>query len=180
MLKISSRFAWNRFNKLIVLTLLLTSSHLCIAAQTNIDHALPSTKFILAQTLFGLAFIVALIFGLAWVLRRFNVIGTPQNSSIRIVSSIALGTREKVALIEVEGQRVLVGVCPGNIRTLHILDKTQSESSVLNSGDECENGADAADDIEVIEKGQCSSLSASTASEFSRKLSAFLGSGNKH
>lgn len=40
------------------------------------------------------------------------------SGNIRLVSTLTLGMREKLAVVEVGGQRVLIGIAQGNIRTL--------------------------------------------------------------
>lgn len=35
---------------------------------------------------------------------------------------MSLGMREKILVIEVGGENIVVGVAPGQIRTLHVLD----------------------------------------------------------
>lgn len=69
-----------------------------------------------------LALIVMLIFLLAWLFKRSGLSPTSGNQIIKIVSAIPLGQKEKIALIEVGNQQVLVGISPGNIQKLLILD----------------------------------------------------------
>ena len=40
---------------------------------------------------------------------------------IEVVSGISLGTREKVVLLRVGREQVLVGVSPAGMRTLHVI-----------------------------------------------------------
>jgi len=70
-----------------------------------------------------LAAIVMLIFLLAWIFKRSGLSATSGNQLIKIVSAIPLGHKEKIALIEVGNQQVLVGISPGNIQKLLILEK---------------------------------------------------------
>ena len=83
----------------------------------------PSFAGGLAQTLAGLAIVLGLIFGAAWVLRRLNVGVSPAGSAIRIVASQALGQRERVVLVEVAEQWLVVGVAPGSVSALATLPK---------------------------------------------------------
>ena len=64
-----------------------------------------------------------LIFGAAWVLRRLNVGASPAGSAIRIIASQALGQRERVVLVEVAEQWLVVGVAPGSVSALATLPK---------------------------------------------------------
>ncbi len=82
------------------------------------------TSETLIETLLGLGLVVALILGLAWLIKRTGKFQSSSNGAIKVVAGLSLGTREKAILLEVEGEKILVGVTPNNINTLHILGKT--------------------------------------------------------
>ncbi len=83
----------------------------------------PSFAGGLAQTLLGLAIVLALIWGAAWVMRRLNVGTSPSGSAIRVLATQALGQRERVVLLEVADQWLLVGVAAGQVSALATLPK---------------------------------------------------------
>lgn len=70
-----------------------------------------------------LILIIMVILLLSWFLRKFSKLQFSSMGNVKILDSIAVGAREKMLLIEVGETQLLVGVCPGSIRTLHILDK---------------------------------------------------------
>ncbi|WP_082926678.1 flagellar biosynthetic protein FliO [Cupriavidus sp. D384] len=76
----------------------------------------------LAQAGLGLFAVIALILGMAWVARRVGLVrhgaGT---ASIKVVNSLALGTRQKVVTVEVGDTWLVLGVSPNEIRPLHTL-----------------------------------------------------------
>ncbi|MBK9446501.1 MAG: flagellar biosynthetic protein FliO [Betaproteobacteria bacterium] len=77
------------------------------------------------QTVAGLALILGLFVGTAWLLRKING-GKPlmaNNGPLKILSSLTVGARERIILVEVENTWLIVGVAPGHIRTLHTLPK---------------------------------------------------------
>ena len=78
------------------------------------------------QTFLGLAFILALFFGAAWLARRLGA-GTflQGNGPLKIVGGLSISPRERILLIEVEDTWLVVGVGPGQMRTLHTLPKGQ-------------------------------------------------------
>lgn len=76
----------------------------------------------------GLAIVVALILGLAWILRKYGRLPGNNLVDMKVIGGLSLGTREKAVLIEVENTRLLIGVTPGHIQTLHVLG-TQGEQS---------------------------------------------------
>jgi flagellar protein FliO/FliZ len=69
----------------------------------------------------GLAAVLALLGGAAWLSRRYRVTGRLRSGLIEVMSGISLGTREKVVLIRVGREQVLVGVSPAGMRTLHVI-----------------------------------------------------------
>jgi len=69
----------------------------------------------------GLAVVIALILGLAWVLKKYGKVSGSNVVDMKVLGGLSLGTREKAILIEVDNTRLLVGVTPGHIQTLHIL-----------------------------------------------------------
>ncbi len=77
----------------------------------------------LASVAMGLVFIVALILVLGWFLRRFNQGGLFNNSSIKIIASLPLGTRERLAVVDVGGQQLLLGITATQINTLHVFNE---------------------------------------------------------
>ena len=40
---------------------------------------------------------------------------------MRVVGGASVGTRERVVVVEVEDARLVLGVCPGRVQTLHVL-----------------------------------------------------------
>ncbi|MFI8479406.1 flagellar biosynthetic protein FliO [Pseudomonas sp. NPDC078700] len=84
----------------------------------------------LIQLLFGLLLVIGLIFFLAWLMRRVQQISPRGGQAIKIVSSQALGTRDRLVLVQVGGEQVLLGLTPGRITPLHVLkDPVDSSES---------------------------------------------------
>ena len=78
----------------------------------------------LVNTAVGLVAVLALMLLLAWLARRFmNMPAGGGRGQLQIVGGVSLGSREKAVLLVVEGRRLLVGVSPGNVRTLLVLDE---------------------------------------------------------
>lgn len=71
----------------------------------------------------GLILVVALIFGLGWGARRFGRFGLQSGSALRVVSALSMGARERIVLIQAGDTQILVGVAPGRVQTLHVLDQ---------------------------------------------------------
>ena len=96
----------------------------------------PSTSSQLASLVGGLALILILIFGLSWFVKRFSQGGFVQNQTIKMISAMPLGTRERIMLIDVGGKHILLGLTPTQINTLHVFEEpvvTASDKNVSNS-----------------------------------------------
>ncbi|MBC7185047.1 MAG: flagellar biosynthetic protein FliO [Marinobacter sp.] len=83
----------------------------------------------------GLVAVIAVIYGCAWIIRRMNGMTGMNNNAIKVVSVMAIGARERIALIEVGGQQILLGITPSAIRTLHVFDEPVVDPGNATSGD---------------------------------------------
>ena len=79
----------------------------------------------IAQVVFGLVVVLALVAAAAWLLKRFAGMPGTASGLIRIIGGAAVGQRERVVLVEVAGTWLLLGVAPGQVRTLHTMPKTE-------------------------------------------------------
>src|SRR3546814_9466522 len=76
----------------------------------------------LAQLVLGLLLVLGLIFFLAWLLRRVQQSGPAgKGQVIDIVASRALGPRDRLVLVQVGNEQILLGLSPGTITALHVL-----------------------------------------------------------
>ncbi|AKH20193.1 flagellar biosynthetic protein FliO [Sedimenticola thiotaurini] len=89
----------------------------------------PLSGGMLLQTAGGLLLILGLIFAIGWLLRRFGRLPMASKGDITILSGVSLGPRERAVLLRVGDTRLLVGVAPGRIQTLHVLDKTEGQEA---------------------------------------------------
>ncbi len=80
----------------------------------------------IAQMLVGLAVVLALLGGIAWLLKRYSGLRGTGSGLIRIVGGAAVGQRERIVVVEVGGTWLLVGVAPGQVRTLHTMPRIES------------------------------------------------------
>ena len=75
------------------------------------------------QTLFGLTLVVVAIFAVTWLIKRMNYAGHQVSNFMKIKGSLYLSPKEKLVLVDIAGEQVVIGVAPGVIS--HI--KTLSE-----------------------------------------------------
>lgn len=108
-------------NRFIALSGLVIASP-CMAA----DSATTSFAPALLQGLFGLALVLALIWGAAWLVKRLAPTALRSTSLLKIVSMTSVGQRERIVVVEINDTWLIVGVAPGRVNTLHTLPKGQS------------------------------------------------------
>ncbi|KIP95658.1 flagellar biosynthetic protein FliO [Pseudomonas fluorescens] len=76
----------------------------------------------LTQLVFGLLLVLGLIFFLAWLLRRVQQAGPAgKGQVIELIGSRALGPRDRLMLVQVGNEQILLGISPGTITALHVL-----------------------------------------------------------
>ena len=71
----------------------------------------------------------ATIILLGWLYSRSRVLGGGSNELINVVATRAVGPKERLVVVEVADQQLLVGMTPNGMRTLHVLDDPVTKSS---------------------------------------------------
>lgn len=74
------------------------------------------------RMLLGLLVVVLLMVTLAWLMRRMGGLTSAAAGSLRVLGGLSMGTRERVVLIQVGETQLLLGVAPGRVQTLHVLE----------------------------------------------------------
>ncbi|MDN5871209.1 MAG: flagellar biosynthetic protein FliO [Nitrococcus sp.] len=106
----------------IVGTALVNFPAVAARAAAEADGAGVDVSALLRLTL-ALAVVLAAIIGLAWVLRRVARFNRGANGELRILSGLAVGSRERIVLVQVGKTQLLLGVASGRVQTLHVLDE---------------------------------------------------------
>jgi flagellar protein FliO/FliZ len=91
----------------------------------------PSAGSGLLQTSLALLFVIGLMLGLAWLTKRFG----PKNfgggnSNVKLVGSLSVGTRERILVVEVGEQWIVVGASPGRMNALATMPRQESSEAV--------------------------------------------------
>lgn len=78
----------------------------------------------LMQMATALLLVIFTIVVAAWLMRRMNG-GTHSRlgSEFRVVSGLSLGHKERIVLVQVGDKQLLIGVAPGRVQTLYVLDE---------------------------------------------------------
>jgi flagellar protein FliO/FliZ len=81
------------------------------------------------QFLAGLAIVLASIVGLAWLMKRAGGLRASAHGTLRVIDGIALSARERIVLVQVGDTQVLLGVAPGRVNRVHVLDEKVAVSA---------------------------------------------------
>ena len=81
----------------------------------------PISSLYLAKLTGGLLLVVFMIFGLAWLMKRLNLSQHSQNGLLKVIAGLPLGTRDRIVLLQVGEEQILLGLSPGRIQKLHTL-----------------------------------------------------------
>ena len=76
------------------------------------------------QIIFSLLLVLAAIVLVAWLLKRMNITRQGSGNLLKVIGGVAVGQRERVVLVEIDNTWLVIGVGPGQIRTLHTLPKS--------------------------------------------------------
>jgi flagellar protein FliO/FliZ len=94
--------------------------------------AAPDTAGSLLAMLLSLGLILGGFVAVAWLARRY-LPGIGAQNAVKLVGSTAVGSRERVVVVEVEQTWLLLGVGGGNVRLLHTLPKPEQPASSTES-----------------------------------------------
>jgi flagellar protein FliO/FliZ len=83
----------------------------------------------LLETAAGLLLVLATIIALAWAARRYGRFSMAGKGLVNVLGGITLGSRERVVVVQVEDTRLVLGVAPGRIETLYVLDRAEDAES---------------------------------------------------
>jgi len=116
------------------LLMTVVSCHTWAAAETaDASNALVGGSGVSTGQVFtvlaGLAFVLLLVFGCGWLVKRFSGMSGTGGGTIKVVSVLPVGTRERLALVDVGGQQLLLGVTAQQITTLHTFDEPVADAA---------------------------------------------------
>ncbi len=75
------------------------------------------------QVVLSLLLVLAAVVLVAWILKRINLPQYGAGSVLKVITGVAVGQRERIVLVEVKDTWLVVGVAPGQVRTLHSMPK---------------------------------------------------------
>lgn len=91
------------------------------AIAASVATGVSPTGSILKMVL-GLAVVLAVMALISWGVKRMMPGGAGQQSAVRIVGGVNVGSRERVVVLEVAGRWIVVGVAAGQVNGIANLD----------------------------------------------------------
>lgn len=76
--------------------------------------------------------VVAAVIALGWLYSRMKFGGSGSSDIINIVASRALGPKERLLLVEVADQQLLVGMTASQVQTLHTFERPVVAEPAIN------------------------------------------------
>jgi len=83
----------------------------------------------LVRVVLSLVGIIGLILAAGWLTRRMQRRPGAAGRRIRCVETFAVGARDRLLLLDADGKRLLIGMGPGGMRTLHVYDGAPVETA---------------------------------------------------
>lgn len=99
-------------------------SSLPLLAEEVERRQLGNTSSQMLQVTLGLLAVIGLMLILAWLAKRMRLVpGASHNHALKVLAVLPLSNRERLALVQVGDQQLLLGVTAGQINCLHELEK---------------------------------------------------------
>jgi flagellar protein FliO/FliZ len=91
------------------------------AAPAQLTTTHPTTG--LLRVVIALLLVLGAVIAAGRLARRVRGMGGSGSSALQLLGQLSLGARERAVLIRVGERQLLIGVAPGNVRTLHVFDE---------------------------------------------------------
>ena len=114
----------------------------------------------------ALGSVLVIFFLLALLTKKFHRFGQSQNRDLTVLSTTSLGTRERLMVVKVGEAQLLLGVTPGRIDNLFVLDTPLKDTVAA------DNNTERAPDTSTSSDSDDSSTA-----DFRDKLNQFIGKG---
>lgn len=108
----------------ISIALLLYSLPGIAAAQSNASSATTG----LIQIVAALGVVIVVMLAMAWFMKRVGGFSPLHRIPMKVISAVSLGNRERVVVVEVADQWLVLGVTPQQITMLSSLPKQEAPS----------------------------------------------------
>ena len=139
----------------------------------------------LVKLLFALGVTIGLFYALALFMKRLQVGTGKSGTLITVLAALPLGTKEKLWVVDVAGEKLVIGTAPGSVSCLHVLNgdaeaalvsfPRKQESSAVEAGEVVETLRDELHSRQMDSRlrGNDAAPTADTARAFSEILGKF-------
>ncbi len=142
----------------------------------NIKPLLKNSNSYLLQLFSGLLVVLVSIITLAWIAKRFNRMSSGNNSGLKIIGGINMGSRERIVIVQAGEAKLVLGVSTGRINLLHVLDSGDysDKEKTDNVAGKHDSVSISDENIRAAEKIKLSDASSNHKYSFSQNLAAAL------
>lgn len=108
----------------LIIGISMVCAHVAHAAETAVPATPPSAVGAgsMLQFAFGLIVVLGLIVGAGWFMKRFQV-GPSAPGTVKVIAGASVGQRERVVVVEVGDNWLVLGVAPGRVNALHTMPR---------------------------------------------------------
>ncbi|GAB2853784.1 hypothetical protein GCM10027277_22770 [Pseudoduganella ginsengisoli] len=87
----------------------------------------PTAGGSLLQTMFSLLVVLGVLVGLAWLLKKYGPKTITGSANVKLVGALSVGARERILVVEVGEQWIVVGASPGRMNALATMPRQEAE-----------------------------------------------------
>ncbi|CAN8141694.1 flagellar protein FliO/FliZ [uncultured Thiomicrorhabdus sp.] len=87
----------------------------------SIGQSVPQPSNYFSQIMLSLIFILLIIFAAAWLLRRYGRMPGVADGNLKVLGALSVGPRERILMLQVGKEQIVVGVTSSKISKLHNL-----------------------------------------------------------
>ncbi len=93
-----------------------------ICAPSNSQAIKPISTGNILNWSVGLVIVLSIFFLLIWLLKKINTGFVTGSGQLQVIGGLSLGMREKIVVLKAGRKQLILGVSPGKIETLHVLE----------------------------------------------------------
>lgn len=88
----------------------------------------------IVQMIVGLTIVLGILIGGAMLVRRLGNFPAVVDSPLKVITSMSLSPRDRLVVVQVGDKQLLLGLSPGRIQNLHVLEQPLDMSNTATSG----------------------------------------------
>lgn len=82
--------------------------------------------------MFGLLVVLGIMVGIAWLLKRSGLTNIGGNGvPVKVIGGTSVGPRERIVVVEIADQWLVVGVAPGRVNTLATIPRQEYDTAPI-------------------------------------------------